>query len=76
MCWGIHLSNITTIPPAVFSLSGILLAWSLFRFQFLDLVPLAHDTVINNLNDGLIVLDHNNRIIDINPAVKKNIEYL
>jgi diguanylate cyclase (GGDEF)-like protein/PAS domain S-box-containing protein len=59
------------ITPAIFSLSALLIAWDLFRFQFLDLRPLARDLIIENLRDGIIVLDHKNRIVDFNPAAKR-----
>ena len=60
--------NYTT---AVFSLSGIILAWTLFHFRFLDLLPLARDTIIENLNDGIVVMDHKNRIVYVNPSARE-----
>jgi diguanylate cyclase (GGDEF)-like protein len=60
--------NFTT---AVFSISGIILGFALFRHHFLDLLPLARDTVIDTLNDGVLVLDDQGRVVDVNPAAKK-----
>ena len=60
--------NYTT---AVFSLSGIILVWALFRFRFLDLLPLARDVVMDHLNDGMIVFDHKKRIIYTNLMIRK-----
>ncbi len=57
--------------PAIFSISGMILAWALFRYHFLDLIPLARDAVVETINDGVIVLDLKNRIVDINPAARK-----
>jgi diguanylate cyclase (GGDEF)-like protein/PAS domain S-box-containing protein len=37
----------------------------------LDLVPIARDMLIENMNDGVIVLDANNRIVDVNPAARQ-----
>lgn len=59
--------NFTT---AVFSLSGLLLVWTLFRFHFLELLPLARDMVIENLSDGIIVFDHKHRVTEINAAAR------
>jgi len=42
--------------------------WGLFRFQLLDIVPVARDAVIEGMSDGVIVLDAQNRIVDLNPA--------
>ncbi|KAA3655893.1 MAG: PAS domain-containing protein, partial [Chloroflexi bacterium] len=55
--------NPTTI---VFSLSGILLMVALFQFRFLDLTPIARNTLIDNMDDAMIVLDTQNRIVDLN----------
>jgi len=57
--------NFTT---AVFSISCLIIAWALFRYSFLDLLPMARDVVIENMEDGVIVLDVKNRIVDVNPS--------
>ncbi|MBI5840108.1 MAG: diguanylate cyclase [Chloroflexi bacterium] len=59
---------------ATFSISGVILAWNLFRFKFLNLLPLARDAVFENLSDGVIVLDDRNRIVDFNPSAKRMAE--
>jgi PAS domain S-box-containing protein len=72
--------NITSLTPLTFTLSAITLAWALFRLRLLDIVPVARDTVIENLQDGIIVLDEAGRIADINPAgariLRKPVEQL
>jgi diguanylate cyclase (GGDEF)-like protein len=60
--------NFTT---AVFSLSGVILGLALFRHHLLDLLPLARDAVIDTLDDGVMVFDNQERIVDVNPAAKK-----
>lgn len=57
--------NTTT---AVFSISCIIITWALFRYKFLDLLPMARDVVFENMDDGVIVLDDKNRVVDINPS--------
>lgn len=59
--------NYTT---AVFSLSGVILAWTLFRYQFLDLLPLARDVMIGQMSDLVMILDHKMRISEANPAAR------
>ena len=56
---------------AVFSISGILLAWALFRYRFLDLVPLAYHSVIDHLSDAVLILDDKNRIVEINHTARQ-----
>ena len=57
-----------------FAISGILIVWVLYYHRFLDIVPIARDTTIDNMQDGIIVVDLKDRIVDINPAAEKIIE--
>ena len=59
------------LTPIGFALTGLLLTWSLARLQLLDLTPVARDKVIESMCDGMLVLDAQNRIVDINPAAQK-----
>lgn len=59
------------LTPISFSLTGLALAWALTRFQLLDLAPVARDALIENLGDGVIVLDSQTRIVDVNPAARQ-----
>ena len=56
------------ITPIAFTLSGILLTWGLFSFRMNDLAPVAREVLIERMNDGVIVLNNDNNIVDINPA--------
>jgi diguanylate cyclase (GGDEF)-like protein/PAS domain S-box-containing protein len=59
------------LTPFVFTLSGIFIMIGLFRFHLLEIVPIAHSQLVENLLDGVVVLDVENRIVDINPAAQK-----
>ena len=54
-----------------FTLTGLILSFNLHQFKFLDLVPMARDQLMEKMNDGIIVVDNKERIVDINPAAKK-----
>lgn len=54
------------LTPMSIAISGILAAYAVFYTQFLDLVPLAHKTLFETLPDGILALDDQNRIQDIN----------
>ncbi len=56
------------ITPLSFSIASGLLALALFRHQMLDLMPIANEIILNNMGDGILVLDARNRVIYINPA--------
>jgi len=55
----------------LFTISGLVIFWGLFRFQFLDLVPVARNTVVENMLDGVLVVDAENRVMDMNPAAER-----
>jgi PAS domain S-box-containing protein len=57
--------------PIFFGPAGILMAFAIFRYKMFDLVPLARATVIETMDAGVLVLDLQNRILDINPALEK-----
>lgn len=56
------------LTPFALAVTGLLISWGLFRFQFLNIVPVARDVVIESLEEGVFVLDAQNRVVDLNPA--------
>ncbi|MFN8400414.1 MAG: diguanylate cyclase [Anaerolineales bacterium] len=46
--------------------TNIFVLWALSGQKLLDINPIARNKLINNLSDGMIALDLQNRIIDIN----------
>jgi PAS domain S-box-containing protein len=56
-----------------FTISGIGMAYALFRHRLLDIAPIARDTIIENMKDGMVILNADGRIVDINQAAKKMI---
>jgi PAS domain S-box-containing protein len=53
-----------------FTIGGMLLFIGMFRYKLLDLVPIALEAIVETMSDLVIVLDTQNRIIDINNAAK------
>jgi hypothetical protein len=58
------------LTPFVFPLKGALLTVGIFRFGLLSIVPVARDAVIEAMQDGVVVLDGADRVVDINPAAQ------
>lgn len=56
------------LTPYAFSVSGFFLAWGIYRLELFDINPVARQTAVGSIKDGLVVLDTQQRIIDINPA--------
>jgi len=63
------------LTPLTFSVSGLLIAWGLFRYRILDITPVARDVIIEGMRDGMIVLDPKNRVVDVNPVAQAIIGY-
>jgi PAS domain S-box-containing protein len=59
------------LTPFAFTISGLAVAWSLFRFRLLDILPIARETVFESMSDAVIVVDEQNRIVDLNLAAQR-----
>ena len=68
--FGLSPHHLDTTPLAM-ALAGPVLAWGLFRYRILDLVPVARESVFASMRDGVVVLDFQNRIVDYNAAAAK-----
>jgi diguanylate cyclase (GGDEF)-like protein/PAS domain S-box-containing protein len=58
------------LTPLLFTVTGLVFSFALFRLGFLDIVPIARHTLVEQMADGLLVLDAQNRVVDINPAAQ------
>ena len=56
------------LTPFAFVVSAGLLAWSIFRYRLLDIVPIAHGAVVDGIPDAMIVLDARARVVELNPS--------
>jgi signal transduction histidine kinase len=52
--------------PVAFTITGILMAISIFKYSFLDLIPVARNIMFDNLTEGVLVLDLGKRVVDVN----------
>jgi diguanylate cyclase (GGDEF)-like protein/PAS domain S-box-containing protein len=58
------------LTPIAFAITGAAITWNFYRFQLLDLAPIAREVLFDSLGDGVLVLDTQNRIVDINPTAR------
>ncbi len=59
------------LTPLAFTMTGSIIAITLWQYRFMDVVPIARDKLIENLSDAIMVLDNQNRVVDVNPAFTK-----
>lgn len=57
--------------PALFAVGELIVAVSLFRMQIFDLATVARDTILEEMSDGLLVLDRSGTIIDLNESARR-----
>lgn len=57
--------------PLTFGFSNLLIAWSLFRYRLLEIIPVARASLIENISDGVIVLDPGGVVVDCNPSASQ-----
>jgi len=62
----------TNIIAIFFSLVFFFIA--MFKFKFLDLIPIALHRIVNIISDGYVVLNEKNEVIDFNNAFVNNIK--
>ncbi len=59
------------ILPMSFLVTGFIYFANLFQFRLFDLLPVARNILIERMNDGVLVVNRENCIIDINPAARR-----
>ena len=56
--------------PFSFTIAAVAFAFAVGKYQLLDLIPVARDILIEKMRDGVLVIDTQNRIVDMNPAAQ------
>jgi PAS domain S-box-containing protein len=59
------------LTPIAFAVSGACFTWGIYRYRLFGLVPVARDMVVDSMDDGVIVLDAQRRMVDLNAAAEK-----
>ena len=55
--------------PVAFLVSGFLIYLAVFHFGLLEISPVARTVVVDHMADGMLVLDLDDQILDMNPAL-------
>lgn len=56
--------------PLAFIVSSLIFFWGLFQLHLLEIMPIAQRVVIEQMGDGLVLLEAQDRIIQVNPAAE------
>jgi diguanylate cyclase (GGDEF)-like protein/PAS domain S-box-containing protein len=59
------------ITPLFFLPMALGFSWAIIRYRLLEVLPIEHLVVLQNMRDGVIVLDPQQRILYLNPAAEQ-----
>jgi PAS domain S-box-containing protein len=65
---GITVAEGVFISPALFAVTGTLLAFAMFRFKLFELVPIAKGEIMFHSPDPILVLDDQEQLVELNQA--------
>jgi len=70
---GLYQSGLIAVDlaPFSFSLTGLAMLWGILRLWLLRLAPVAREAVVRGMDDGMIVLNSQRRIVNLNPAAER-----
>ena len=59
------------LTPIAFTVSGACFTFGIYRYRLFRLVPVAREMVVDSMEDGVIVLDAERRLVDLNAAAER-----
>ena len=59
------------LTPYAFIITALAIGFGLLKFKLFDIVPVAREKVIEAMQEGVLVLDTQDRVIDVNTEMKK-----
>lgn len=71
LTFGWEFANQRDISPLTFALSNGVIAFGILRFRLFNVIPIARQALFDTIDDILIVLDNEDRIVDANPTALK-----
>ncbi|WP_418284305.1 histidine kinase N-terminal 7TM domain-containing protein [Halorubrum sp. DTA46] len=63
-------SSAVNLTPVSLVFSTVLFGIAVFRYRLLDLTPIASRVVLTQIGDGVVVLDRDGSVVDVNPAAE------
>ena len=57
--------------PWALAITCLILAWTTFRHRLLNIAPVARNKLVNMMSDGMLVVDAQGLVVDLNPAMER-----
>jgi len=58
------------LTPYTFVFTSLIIAYGLTRYQLFKIIPFAREKLVDNIREGMVVLDAHQRIIDVNATFR------
>lgn len=62
------------LTPLAFLMTITIIGFGLYRYRLMNLLPLARNKVLQAMQEGVLILDHQLRMSDFNPAAMRMLE--
>jgi signal transduction histidine kinase len=62
--------------PFGFLITGLIITWNLFYYQFGNIIPVSYETAMDNMSDGVLVADPAGQIVASNTAAKEIFQHI
>jgi PAS domain S-box-containing protein len=59
------------LTPVALAVTVPVLAWGFYRLRQRDIMPVAWEAIVESMQDRVVVVDGQNRILDMNPAAQQ-----
>ena len=72
----VYVTGLSSIDltPIGSALAGVLFTVVIVRYRRFDIMPIARDRVLDNVNDGVFVIDTEDRLVDVNDEGRRMLE--
>jgi len=59
------------LTPFLFLPATVVMMWGILRYRLLDVIPMAPAMILNDLQDGILVMDAQRRVLYLNAAAEE-----
>ncbi|RQG93437.1 PAS domain-containing protein [Natrarchaeobius chitinivorans] len=62
------------LTPFSFTVSGLIFFLAIYHYRLFDLTPVARALIVDTIQEGMVVLDTDGRVVDVNEAATRLLE--
>ena len=69
-----RVSPLPGLTMTALGIGGLTVAWTFYRVKRGDVLAVSRSAIVSGMTDGVIVVDGENRIVDLNPTAQRLLE--